>query len=199
MFAEAAWKLGSAGGSAALTVRAIADEMRVSAGLLYSHFEDKAALMTEVQHLASPRLAAALDAGPRDADGPTVLSQLCLAYMRFVRDHAWIYGDAREGPEPWLTVATHRQMFFERAAAILVAVGAPKGASLRMAEHLWVGVHGLVAMRAWSIADDAFVDAHVRLLLRGLLAPEEDSPAPRRKTKSGKLETVPEPTASEEE
>jgi AcrR family transcriptional regulator len=159
-FAQAAWRLGSTRGLAALTVRAIAKEIDVSAALLYAHFEDKDALIDELHRIAATRLADALDAGIALGDVDQ-LARLCSTYVAFVHEHQWLY-DSRD-------LRGHTEVFTTRAAPLLDRLGVAD------ATHLWLGVHGLATLTA-SMRDDesattptaALVARHIRLLLRGL-------------------------------
>jgi AcrR family transcriptional regulator len=177
-FAEAAWRLGGARGFKGLTVRALADDLGVSPALLYSHFDDKAALVAELQRFGRPLLVARMvDASQRvDASGPLVA--ISMAYVDFMREHGWVYEDSEiEALGP---AQPHRTAFVDSARPLM---GDDRSESVELArcEHLWVGVHGLsmqiVAERTSGRRGMGvdFVRAHVGVLLRGVADVESEA------------------------
>lgn len=175
-FTEAAWKLGCAHGARALKVRAIADEVGVSAALLYAHFDDKSSLLDECQRHGRALLEQRLDAAVAAPDTTERLFALCLAYDAFVREHAWAYLPGHDVSDARGSGGPHGAAFIERARNIIfsgrVADVEPHGG---LAAHLWLGLHGLAVLthdgsRKTPRTDDelGFHRAHVRILLRGV-------------------------------
>lgn len=166
-FLDAAWQLGCTGGYAAVKVRAIADQVGVSAALIYAYFEDKASLMEELRTIGAERLDDRLlerAYGQRDA---RVLS-FCADYLRHMRELGWLYVDGHGlGAE-----APCARVFFARAADVVVT-DASQNQPTQLALHLWIGLQGLLAASSSSqhLVDDALEDDHLRLLLGALHQP----------------------------
>lgn len=177
IFCDAAWHLGKTRGHAGLTVRAIAEAIDVSAALLYSHYQDKSALMAELHRFAAARLGDELDRAGQSACTFDRLVRLCTTYVEFVRAHGWLYEGSRSELASPTDLVEHRRAFTERVEPLLgteltaanhIAVGTP-------AHHLWIGVHGLAQLTAsrragTTLGDDTreLVLHHTLLLLRGL-------------------------------
>jgi AcrR family transcriptional regulator len=177
IFCDAAWHLGKTRGHAGLTVRAIAEAIDVSAALLYSHYEDKAALMAELHRFAAGRLGDELDHVDHGASTYDRIVASCTTYVEFVRAHGWLYEGSRNELASPADLVELRRTFTERVEALLggehtaanhIAVGTP-------AHHLWIGVHGLAQLTAsrragTTLGNEAreLVAHHTRLLLRGL-------------------------------
>jgi AcrR family transcriptional regulator len=162
-FAEAAWRIGSTRGFGGLTVRALADELNVSVGLLYVHFEDKAALMLAVRRVAGERLAMQLDK-QAEIDGAPSLATLCARYVAFVHEHLWIYENDHT-PLGGAVEAPHRDVFLARAR---------RQAREDVAEatwlHLWIAIHGLAMLTRHELGPraDGLVREHVAMWLRAV-------------------------------
>jgi AcrR family transcriptional regulator len=79
-------------GFAALTLRAVGDELGVSRSALYRHFADKSALLTAVASEGFVMLRAALlEAWEGGGKGQTGFDQMGVAYVRFAIAHPWHY------------------------------------------------------------------------------------------------------------
>lgn len=175
MFTEAAWRIGSTRGRAGLTVRAIAEEVDVSSGLIYAHFEDKTALIAELHTLAARRLETALQYVLPHHDVHEELLALAVAYIGFVRAHSWLYENSRFDPPTRCELLPHRLVFVERVEPLIMQVSPSPShhGAAGPAEHLWLGCHGFAQLGppARVPEDDAraFVVVHARLLLLGVL------------------------------
>jgi AcrR family transcriptional regulator len=165
MFAAHAWHIGSTRGWGALTVRSLAEAVGVSTGLLYVHFEDKAALMLAVRRLASERLGAYLDAKTDTGDDCSAV-RLCLRYVAFVHEHLWIYENDHV-PLGGRVELPHRDAFLERARPHVAALG---GDPERGAVHLWIGVHAVAMLTRQEPLPQAqsLVREHIDLWLRAI-------------------------------
>ncbi|MBC8072326.1 MAG: TetR/AcrR family transcriptional regulator [Deltaproteobacteria bacterium] len=169
-FVEAAWRLGCRRGLKGLTVRALAEEIGVSAALLYSHYDDKASLLAELQRYGQPMLVASLAEALHRSDGHEPVLAVALAYLEFMREHGWAY----EQCEPPLhgNKLPHHAAFVERAEPLLGGEQGGSGAARLQAMHLWLGVHALGMLLAHDGSlvgrGDELLRAHVELLVRGL-------------------------------
>src|SRR5688500_6747801 len=95
-FIQTAWELGTSGGYDAVKVRAIAAAVGVSGALLYTYFEDKAALMDELRARGCAILDAELERIMQRAQGRVRLEMLCRGYLGYMAEQAWLYlGDSK--------------------------------------------------------------------------------------------------------
>ena len=173
-FAEAAWRIGRTRGFKGLTVRALANDLRVSPALLYSHFDDKAGLIAELQRFGHPLLVANMADALHERDGREPLLAISMAYVEFMREHGWAYEESELAIlAPGLP---HHQAFVESARAVMVDdTGETVGLAGVRCEHLWLGVHALGMLLAAQRSSGqrgisvAVVRAHVDVLLRGVV------------------------------
>jgi AcrR family transcriptional regulator len=166
-FIQTAWQLGASEGYAGVKIRAIADAVGVSSALLYSYFEDKAALMDELRGRGCAILDAELERAMQRARGLAGVEALCRGYLGYMAEHAWLYlGESKReliGP-----TAPHAEVFIRRLSALLGERGDEHAPSPNPALHLWLALQGVIAlMRALGTWDAAFVESHLRLLLLG--------------------------------
>lgn len=163
--------LASVGEADALSLRAVARRVGVSATAVYRHFPDKQALLTAVAAAGLDRLGAAQRAAYGAAGGGAAgFGATGVAYVRFALDHPALFrlifsqptGDAMTAGE-----GDDAMRFLLDNAARL----APPGADPRLfALQAWSGAHGLAMLMldGQLPADEALIarviDAHA---LRG--------------------------------
>jgi AcrR family transcriptional regulator len=136
-FIEAAWTLGASRGADAVKIRDIAEYVGVSAALIYSYFEDKASLMSELQAVGAERFDA-LVAERSQRDEGCALICLCECYLEYMREHGWLY----EGSPGLSADCAHVRSFVRRASALL---GTDDDDARGV--HLWIAVQGFFAAR----------------------------------------------------
>ncbi len=168
IFADAAWELGSTRGSSALTVRAIASHVDVSPGLIYAHFEDKAALLAELHRIAAGRLTIVLDAVPEHGDLHERLVAISRAYVEFAHAHAWLTDHGQAELAPPCDMPELRRVFEACVRPHLES-------HAEAAQHLWLGVHGFAQLTSFGRSsaalgeDPGVIGVHTRMIVRGLL------------------------------
>jgi len=152
---EAATRLFAAHGYDAVTMRAVADALGVSAMTPYRYLSGKDELIALVRTAAFRRFADALElATARVADPEDRLRQLKRAYLRFAAGHGDEYrimfelrgpDDARRWPELAREAA---RAFGVLGDAVRAAVAADvlEGDPLTIAHLLWAGAHGLASL-----------------------------------------------------
>ncbi len=158
--ADAATRLFAARGYDAVTMRAVADELGVSAMTPYRYLEGKDELIALVRIAAFRDFADALEAavtrlGP-DPDPETRLREIKRAYLGFALEHDDAYrimfelrggdgGDAARWPE---LAREAMRSFSVLHDAVIAAVdaGMLAGDPLTIAHLLWAGAHGLVSL-----------------------------------------------------
>jgi len=106
-------KLGTELGEEGLTMRAIARGLGVSATALYQHYESKAAILRELRTRGVEKLNAYLAPAFDHPDPVEQLRHNAELYLRFSREHPWMYQLITESPEDW---GAHTQD--KRAAAL---------------------------------------------------------------------------------
>ncbi|MGH1344101.1 MAG: TetR/AcrR family transcriptional regulator [Nannocystales bacterium] len=94
-------KLGTELGEEGLTMRAIARGMGVSATALYQYYESKAAILRELRTKGVEKLNAFLAPAFAEPDPIDQLRRNAELYLRFSREHPWMYQLINETPEDW--------------------------------------------------------------------------------------------------
>ena len=94
-------RLGTELGEEGLTMRAIARGLGVSATALYQHYESKAAILRELRNRAVERLDQFLAPAFEHVDPVQQLRENALLYLRFSREHPWLYQLITESHEDW--------------------------------------------------------------------------------------------------
>jgi len=151
------------GGTAALSLRAIARRIGVTAPAIYTHFEDVAVIVTALIDQTFEALADSLEEAMSGITDPERrLYAECLAYVRFARErpgrYALLFGPGiSEDPEPEWSIA---EMPGARAFGLLrqgiaECVSAGVSASDDVVSDsiaLWCALHGYVALSSRSRA-----------------------------------------------
>jgi AcrR family transcriptional regulator len=153
--ADAATKLFAAHGYEAVTMRAVADALGVSAMTPYRYLAGKDELIALVRTAAFRRFAEALErATGRVADPEDRLRVLKRAYLKFAADHGDEYRimfELRGGDDGkrWPELAREAARAFGILVdAVRAAVEAKviEGDPLTIAHLLWAGAHGLASL-----------------------------------------------------
>jgi AcrR family transcriptional regulator len=151
---EVALRLYAAHGYPAVTMRALAAELGVSAMTPYRYFESKEALFARVRARAFGRFRERLTAALPGRGGElTRLRRLKAAYVGFAVEHPDAYRIMFElrlpeaARDPAL-VAESRRAFAPLLGTVqsAVAKGELRGDPLTIAHLLWAGAHGLVTL-----------------------------------------------------
>lgn len=141
-----------AGGTAGLTLRAVARRAGVSHQAPYHHFEDRAALVAAVAQDGFERLAAELDRAQRAAAGAVArLQETGVAYVVFAVRHPEhlrvMFGSelAERAAHPELDRAARRvfEQLLEPAGALFLSASADAST---VGATLWSVVHGLAML-----------------------------------------------------
>lgn len=130
---EAARALIEHGGTAALTMRALADRLGIRAPSLYKHFPDKLAVEAQV-------IAAAMEDVARALEPTSSLVELAAAYRAYALAHPHLYRLMNSGPLPRHLLPDGVE---DRAALPLVRV---VGGDEHRARAIWAFAHGMVIL-----------------------------------------------------
>lgn len=148
----AATRLFAAQGYDAVTMRAVAAELGVSAMTTYRYFDDKDALFAGVRAEAFRRFADRLESALATRGAPlTRLRRLKRAYVDFAVTEPDAYRImfelARASHSPELATESARAFgALLRTVTEAVAAGALRGDPLTIAHLVWADTHGLVAL-----------------------------------------------------
>jgi len=138
----------------AVTIRRLAEEVEYSQPVLYSHFENRDAIVAAVAIEGFGEIASALQQAAR---GPTALRDAAMAYLAFAREHPAVY-------EAMFAMRTNLQFAeadtrseLKEAFAALAAVVPSSRSDVEVAtETFWAGLHGLAELeRAGRIRPSA--------------------------------------------
>lgn len=189
------------GSSRAVSIRAVADAVGVTAPSIYRHFPDKQTLIWEVCTRHMDNLHAHLQAATADIDDPLdALLAAGGAYVEFGRAHPEPYrimfmagpDDVPAGMEDtWLiespavveTVAMVQRCI--DSGYFLPEVDDP----VRVFLGIWARMHGLtsiVVSKPYLPIDDAFVDEYMEQCVRGVLRDPSRRPTARIRQPDGK-------------
>ncbi len=158
-------------GWSAVTIRRLAEEIEFSQPVLYSHFENRDAIVAAVAIEGFREIATVLQKAARGStDHRVSLVKAAMAYLAFARKHPALYEAmfnlstglrfAEANTRPELTAA------FDALAAVV----APVSTDLEVAtETFWAALHGLAELaRSGRIRCGARAE-QVALVVRGLL------------------------------
>ena len=140
--------IAEAEGWAAVTIRRLAEEVEYSQPVLYSHFENRDAIVAAVAVEGFREMAIALQqAARRPAGRGAALRDVAIAYLAFAREHPAVY-------EAMFSMRTN--LHFAEADtkselrdgfAALMAVVAPSSSDAEIAtETFWAALHGLAEL-----------------------------------------------------
>ena len=171
------------GDAEAVTIRAVARRVGVSAPAVYLHFESKTELLDAVSLKVWAELQGALDAAAADEPEPfEALRRRGVAYVEFGLAHPVQYrlllmdprADAGEDAVD-VRAAEQAVRCVETAVQRCIDAGVLRGDPRQLALTLWTVAHGLVSLLiskpgfAWPPVDE-FVDATVRAAGLGIAA-----------------------------
>lgn len=155
----------------AVTIRRLAEEIEYSQPVLYSHFENKDAIVAAVAVEGFRELATALQqAAVESTDRRNEPENVAMAYLAFARRHSALYEAMFTLPTRLRFAEADTKSELKDGFAALAAVVAPSSADVDVAtETFWAALHGLAELeRSGRIRQSARVE-RVALVVRGLL------------------------------
>jgi len=180
---SAARLIAEAEGWNAVTVRRLADEIEHSQPVLYSHFENREAIVTAVAVEGLREFVTALRQAERTSakrgDAPR---NVALAYLAFARKHPAVYDAMFTLPTQLRFAEPDAIAELKDGFAALAAVVSPSCGDVELAtETFWAALHGLAQLeRSGRIRPSARAE-RVKLLVHGLLGftpAAEQTPTP---------------------
>ena len=179
-------------GVESVSTRQIAERVGISQTALYVYFENRGAILTALAEIAFKKLSTVIQAVEQSAKGPVdYLRKVLPAYMRFGLAHSDEYRLAFLLVDPAEPVLPGQVGFrIEEGARIYASMerqvfaGIESGAIKNrrrspraVAQSVWAGIHGLVAVRLafpayeWVDAEEQ-IRVHAEILMDGLVAGE---------------------------
>jgi AcrR family transcriptional regulator len=155
----------------AVTIRRLAQEIEYSQPVLYSHFENRDAIVAAVAVEGFRELATMLQqAGRESTDRRNALENVAMAYLAFARRHPALYEAMFTLPTRLRFAEVDTKSELKDGFAALAAVVAPSSADVGVAtETFWAALHGLAELeRSGRIRQSARTE-RVALVVRGLL------------------------------
>lgn len=148
-------QLGTELGEDGLTMRAIARRLGVSATALYQHFESKAAILRELRFRGIENLDQYLISAFDRTEPIARLESYATLYLRFSREHPWMYALLTQLPEDWGPGSAERREVSERTVRYVAQAlmqcreqgTLREGVSFETAPlMLWASLHGVALL-----------------------------------------------------
>ena len=155
----------------AVTIRRLAEEIEYSQPVLYSHFENKDAIVATVAVEGFREITRAIEKAARGSSGRgNALEKVANAYLTFARKHPALYEAMFTLPTGLRFAEDDTRMelraAFEALAAVVVPAHADVGA---VTETFWAALHGLAELeRSGRIRSSARAE-RVSLLVQALV------------------------------
>ena len=167
----AARVIAAAEGWGAVTIRRLAEEIEYSQPVLYSHFENRAAIVAAVAIEGFRELAEALrQAAVGSPDRLDAMRQVATRYLAFAREHPALYEAMFTMPTGLRFAETGTRPELKAAFAALAAVATPpKGDDEVATETFWAALHGLAELERSGRIREGARDQRVALVVAGLL------------------------------
>ena len=158
-------------GWSAVTIRRLAEEIEYSQPVLYSHFENRDAIVAAVAVEGFQELATALwEAAHPSADRRKALCDVAAAYLGFTDEHPALYDAMFTMPTGLRFADADTKPELKTAFAALAAVVTPSGNDNDVAtETFWAALHGLAELERSGRIRQSARDERVALVVVGFL------------------------------
>ncbi len=155
----------------AVTIRRLAEEIEYSQPVLYSHFENRDAIVAAVAVAGFREFTTALrQATRRSADRRQALDGVAMAYLAFARKHPALYEAMFTLPTSLRFAQIDTRPELKVAFAALAAVIAPSRTDVGVAtETFWAALHGLAELERSGRIRQSARRERVVLVVEGLL------------------------------
>ena len=168
----AAARLIAAGeGWSAVTIRRLAEVIEYSQPVLYSHFENRDAIVAAVAVEGFGELAIALQqAAHGSTDHRNAIQNVAMAYLAFASEHPALYEAMFTMPTGLRFAEADTKSELKHAFAALAAVVTPLSGDVETAtETFWAALHGLAELERSGRIRYSARDDRVALVVDGLL------------------------------
>jgi AcrR family transcriptional regulator len=155
----------------AVTIRRLADEIEYSQPVLYSHFENRDAIVAAVAVEGFRELDVALRKAARESTGQrNVLENVAMAYLGFALRHPALYEAMFVLPTQLLFAEADTRPELRAAFEALVAVVSPFCTDVEIVtETFWAALHGLAELEHSGRVRPGLRDERVMLVVQAVL------------------------------
>jgi AcrR family transcriptional regulator len=155
----------------AVTIRRLAEKIEYSQPVLYSHFENRDAIVAAVAVEGFRELATVLQqAGRESTDRRNALENVAMAYLAFARRNPALYEAMFTLPTRLRFAEADTKSELKDGFAALAAVVAPSSADVDVAtETFWAALHGLAVLEGSGRIRSSVRSERVALVVQGLL------------------------------
>jgi AcrR family transcriptional regulator len=168
---DAARTIAARDGWSAVTIRRLAEEIEYSQPVVYSHFENRDAIVAAVATQGFAELAAALRGGRQE---PADAAQ---SYLTFARDHPALYEAMFSLPNSLdFAGPDTRPELHDAFDALAQVVALPGPVGEVATETFWAALHGLAELERSGRIRPSACDARVTLLVNALFEHLERQP-----------------------
>lgn len=157
-------------GWSAVTIRRLAEEIEYSQPVLYSHFENREAIVAAVAIEGFQELASALRQAAQGSTGrQDALLNVAKAYLAFALEQPALYEAMFTMPTGLRFAEAGTRSELKDCFAALAAVVAPSRSDVEIAtETFWAALHGLAALEHSGRIRRGMRDERLTLVVRGL-------------------------------
>ncbi len=158
-------------GWSAVTIRRLAEEIEYSQPVLYSHFENRDAIVAAVAVEGFRELAIALEKATHGStDRRDAIQSVAAAYLVFASEQPALYEAMFSMPTSLHFAEAHTEAELRDAFAALAAVVTPSSSDVEVAtETFWATLHGLAELERSGRIRRNERDERVALVVNGLL------------------------------
>jgi len=159
----------------AVTVRRLADEIEYSQPVLYSHFENRDAIVAAVAVEGFQEITEALQQAARGSTGQNALENVATAYLGFALRHPALYEAMFILPTDLRFAEAETRPELRAAFEALATVVAPFCIDVEvMTETFWAALHGLAELERSGRIRPAARAERIMLVVRALLVSRDN-------------------------
>jgi AcrR family transcriptional regulator len=167
----AARVIAEADGWSAVTIRRLAEEIEYSQPVLYSHFENRDAIVAAVAVEGFREIATAMRLAARKSpDHRVALENVAKAYLAFARKNPALYEAMFTLPTGLHFAEAEKESELQDAFEVLAAVVMPVSTDVAVTtETFWAALHGLAELERSGRIRPSARSERVALVVHGLL------------------------------
>jgi AcrR family transcriptional regulator len=162
----------------AVTIRRLADEIEYSQPVLYSHFENRDAIIAAVALEGFREIAVALHEASRESTGQSKATNVAIAYLAFAHHHPALYEAMFVLPTALRFGAPETRPELRAGFEALAAAVAPFCVDVDLVtETFWAALHGLAELERSGRIRESARDERITLVVRALVVSQNSAPA----------------------
>ncbi|MBR0987146.1 TetR/AcrR family transcriptional regulator [Bradyrhizobium liaoningense] len=165
-------------GWSAVTIRRLADEIENSQPVLYSHFENRDAIVAAVAVEGFREITTALREAASGSSGQNAIKNVALAYLAFARRHPALYEAMFVLPTNLRFAEAGSRPELHGAFQALAAVVMPFCVDVALVtETFWAALHGLAELEGSDRIRPGASDERIALVVRAIVGAPNGKPA----------------------